>query len=156
MNNINYPGELTLEALATIDVYTKTCCNVNATRKKLNRSYIRVKKYLSQPYVRDIFKSRLLEKGITPEYIAEKIMQGLNAIDRDGKPEWHAIHKYTQLACEVFEVLKYNSKNEVIDNSRHINITNLQGEELIAEAKQRNIPIPEILARRYSDTRKIE
>ena len=44
----------------------------------------------------------------------------------------------------------------VIDNSQHIHLTNLQGENLIAEARRRSIPIPEILERKYSASGKAE
>lgn len=36
-----------------------------------------------------------------------------------------------------------------VDNSTHYHFNRLQGEKLVAEAKRRNIPVPEILARRF-------
>lgn len=122
---LNYDGEMTLEALSVLDTYAKQCCNVSATSRKLNKTYLRVRKYLAQPYVREIFKLKLLEKGITPEKIADDIKAGLeasNGVYYEGdkcadEPNWSARHKFLQLAAEVFEVLKYNNKVDVNINN---------------------------------------
>ena len=162
LTKLEYPGELTLEALATLDVYIKQCCNSAATARKLHKQYLQVRKYLKQPYVREIFQLKLMQKGITPEKIADVIKAGCDATNgvyyEGGKvadeDNWAARQKFVQLACEIFEVLKYQYKidNNVLFNQ--YNITNLQGEALVAEAKRRGIPIPEPIARRLGDTRK--
>lgn len=118
---LGYEGDLTLEALSVLDTYAKECCNISSTSKKVNKHYLRVRRYLQQPYVREIFKLKLLEKGITPEKIANDIKAGLEASNgvyyEGGKcadePNWTARHKFLQLAAEVFEVLKYNNKVDV-------------------------------------------
>lgn len=124
--NNEYKGELTLEALASLDTYTKSCCNVAETSRRLNKKYMFVKHYFKQPYVREIFQLRLLQKGITPEKIAEVIKSGLeatNSIYHEGskiadEPNWMARHRFVQLAAEIFEVLKYQVK--VDNNGTHI------------------------------------
>lgn len=128
---LNYNGELTIEAISVLDTYSKTCCSKSLTAKKLKKSFQSVNKYLKQPFVRDIFKLKLLEKGVTPEAIAETIQQGLYAehtiCNKDGilgtEPDWHARHKFVQLASEIFEVLKYNTKVDVELNAltMHLN-----------------------------------
>lgn len=44
----------------------------------------------------------------------------------------------------------------LVDQSSHLYFTKLEGEKLVAEARRRNIPIPETLARRFGDSRKIK
>ena len=125
---VNYDGELTLEAISVLDTYSKTCCQKSATARKLKKSLQQVNKYLKQPFVRDIFKLKLLQKGITPEKIAQTILEGLDAehtvsvYDDDAEhgerarvtePDWQARVKFTQLAAEIFEVLKYQVKADV-------------------------------------------
>jgi hypothetical protein len=119
-SKLNYDGELTLEALSVLDIYSKECCNTAATARKLNRSFIRVKKYLNQPYVRELFKLRLMQKGVTPEKIADTIHNGLNAVNGiyyegnkvTDEPNWSARQRFAQLAAEIFEVLKYQVKQD--------------------------------------------
>lgn len=126
---IEYKGDLTLEALACLDTYTKQCCNVSATSRKLQKSYNRIRNYLKQPYVREIFKLKLLQKGVTPDRIAEVVAAGLNATNGvyyegnevNQEPNWAARQKFAQLAAEIFEVLKYQTKIEV-NNS--VNVEN--------------------------------
>lgn len=162
LSKLNYAGEMTLEALATLDTYIKQCCNTSVTARKLHKQYLQVRRYLKQPYVRELFQLQLLKKGITPEKIAEVIKEGVDATDGiyyegekvASEPNWNARQRFVQLACEIFEVLKYQSKNGDSFNINQYNITNLQGEALIAEAKRRGIPIPEPIARRFGDTRK--
>jgi len=123
--DLDYPGEMTLEALSVLDTYAKQCCNTSATAKKLNKTWTKVKKYLGQPYVRDIFKAKLLEKGVTPERIAEVVLSGLDAVNGiyyEGnkcadEPNWQARQRFTQLAAEIFEVLKYQTKVDVSVNN---------------------------------------
>lgn len=115
---LNYDGELTLEALSVLDTYSRACCNVKETSRKINKQYIKVRKYLKQPYVRELFKLRLMECGVTPERIAETIKNGLtasNGVYYEGalcadEPNWAARNKFAQLAAEIFEVLKYTNK----------------------------------------------
>lgn len=130
LTKLNYDGEMTLEALATLDAYMKSCCNVSTTARKLHKGYIQVRKYLRQPYVREFFQLKLMQKGITPEKIAEVINAGLeatNGVYYEGNKvadenNWMAKQKFVQLACEIFEVLKYNSK---VDSSVLINQFNV-------------------------------
>lgn len=120
IEKLNYPGDLTLEALSVIDTYRKMCCNKAATARQLNKTYQKVYQLLKQPYVRDLFKLKLIEKGITPDRIAESIDKGIdaqNGIYYEGgkvneEPNWAARQKFTQLACEILEVLKYGVKVE--------------------------------------------
>ena len=131
---LEYPGELTLEALSLLDIYTKQICNVSATSRKLNKSYIQVRKFLKQPYVRELFQLSLLKKNVTPDRIAEVIDAGLsasNGVYSEGEhiadePNWNARQKFAQLAAEVFEVLKYNVKSETTVNN---NVVILQGQD---------------------------
>ena len=125
-NLLNYDGELTLEALAALDTYTKQCCNVSATARKLHKGWIATKKLLTQPYVRELFKLKLMQKGVTPDKIAETINAGLEASNGvysmgakiADEPNWSARQKFAQLAAEIFEVLKYANKIEVNNNNR--------------------------------------
>lgn len=125
---LNYDGELTLEALAALDTYTKQCCNTSATARKLHKNWLATKKLLTQPYVRELFKLKLMQKGVTPERIAETINLGLqasNGIYHDGvkvtdEPNWSARQKFAQLAAEIFEVLKYANKIEVNNNNKFL------------------------------------
>jgi len=115
---LDYPGDLTLEALAVLDAYQKSCCNISTTSKKLKKQYAKVRQLLKSPYVRELFKLKLLEKGITPERIADGIKAGLDATNGvyyegnkvEDEPNWGARQKFNQLACEIYEVLKYNNK----------------------------------------------
>ena len=118
LTKLNYDGELTVEALATIDTYIKTCCNTAATSRKLRKHYIQVRKYLKQPYVRELFQLKLMERGVTPDRIAETIANGIkaeNGVYHEGnkvasEPNWAARQKFVQLAAEIYEVLKYVNK----------------------------------------------
>ncbi len=158
LTKLNYDGEMTLEALATLDMYMKQCCNVSATARKLHKGYLQVRKYLRQPYVREIFQLKLMEKGTTPDKIAEVIKGGVEAnrnvyylgakVSEDS--DWLARQKFVQLACEIYEVLKYNSKIDSNVLINQFNITNLQGEALIREAQKRNIPLPPEIERRFN------
>lgn len=134
ISKLNYDGELTLEALATLDTYIKSCCNITTTAHKLRKGYMQVRRYLKQPFVREIFQLKLLEKGVTPEKVADVIKSGLdaeNGIYYEGQevgqePNWMARQKFVQLAAEIFEVLKYNNKTDIFDNSKHLHITTVK------------------------------
>ena len=158
LSKLNYDGELTLEALATLDAYMKSCCNISTTAKKLHKRYLQVRRYLRQPYVRELFQLSLMKKGITPDKVADTITAGIEANKKvyfEGSevaqdPDWLARQKFIQLACEIYEVLKYTTKVDVMDNSRHLHIPSLQGEELVNEAKRRHIPLPPEIERRFN------
>lgn len=129
-DRLSYPGELTLEALAALDTYIKTCCNVSSTSRKLHKGYIQVRKYLKQPYVRELFQLKLIEKGVTPDKIADVIKSGIeaqNGIYYEGEevaqePNWMARQRFIQLAAEIFEVLKYNAKVDIENNNQDVKI----------------------------------
>ena len=140
---LNYNGELTIEALATLDTYTKSCCNTSATARKLHKGYMQVRKYLRQPFVREIFQLNLLKKGITPDKIAEVIREGIsatNGVYHEGKKvadevNWIARQRFVQLVAEIFEVLKYQAK---VDNNNLINIQVNNIKQVIENAAKNN------------------
>lgn len=137
---LDYDGDLTLEALSVLEIYTKQCCNKSATARKLSKTYNRVYQYLKQPYVREFFKLKLLESGVTPQKIAGVIFDGLdasNGVYSEGQkvatePNWMARQRFAQLAAEILEVLKYQTKVDVTNNT--VNITSIK--QVIEEASR--------------------
>ncbi len=155
---LNYDGEMTIEALAALDTYVKQCCNVSATSRKLHKSYVATKRLLRQPYVRELFKLKLMQKGVTPDKVAQVIQEGLEAMNGvyyEGnkvadEPNWAARQRFAQLAAEIYEVLKYQVKQDNNFNLNQVNIDNLNIDKLIAEAQRRGVPLPLPIARRIS------
>ena len=144
---LEYDGDLTVEALAVLDQYSKSCCNKSLTAKKLHKNYMQVRKFLAQPYVRELFKLKLLEKGVTADKIAETISAGMDATAskyHEGQkiaedPDWLARHKFVQLAAEIYEVLKYSARVDVSHQENHLHITTIR--DFVCNEARRASPI---------------
>lgn len=144
-DKLNYDGELTLEALAVLDKYSKACCNTALASRWLHKDYNQVRRILKQPYVRELFKLKLLEAGVTPEKIADTITKGLdatNGVYNQGahiadEPNWNARQKFAQLSAEIFEVLKYQVKQDV-----HINQTISDERKIILIDLSKRLTVP--------------
>ena len=72
-------GELTTKALLVLKKYLECGCDKKKTAKQLERNYSSVYQQLRQPYVRNIFKMLLVEKGITLGKLAKVLDEGLDA-----------------------------------------------------------------------------
>ncbi len=165
-------GELTTKALLLLKTYLECGCDKKKTANRLRKNYSQVYNQLHQPYVRNIFKMRLLEKGITFYRLAKVLDEGLDAKKVVGYlnnktqgvekvsdefvevPDYPTRHKYLNTALESFEVIKYPVKVEQTNNFTSIrdSFNNLSDEELIEQARQRGISLPVDVARRIGAT----
>ena len=144
---MNDRGELTTKALQLLKVYLECGCNKVTTARRLGKSYTQVYSQLHKPYVRNIFKMLLLERGITFDKLAKVMDEGLGATKITGylnnkvdgvekvsdefieTPDYATRHKYLNTALEAFEILKYNVKVDATVINNNIILTQAEQEE---------------------------
>jgi len=114
------------------------------------------------PYLTPLLR-KLVEKKITIEDPTLQKLMGIEKLKKL-KLKYVIMLRYISNACKgdnqaiegILNRLDGKIDMPLIDNSTHYHLTKIEGDELIAEAKRRGIPIPEEITRGRGDTREVD